>query len=165
MQDPKTILIDILRKNWDDSKMPYEASRVNNGQGTRFHTGWYSRYPDRPIITLTAASTSVAQGGSTAITGTGINGTVQTRVGGLEANCVVGQESTLANAGPNGSKVDPDNARWQMYDHLADIFIEENLHPPLHTIAPGPQNEREDDGEGGMIYRMNCRLIYTYQRD
>jgi hypothetical protein len=153
------IVLDVIRSNWDESAVPYDPSEVNGGDGTTFHTSWYSRHPDRPTVTFTGESGSVVDGGETGVSATGVGGiAVQKWQGSLDVNLVGGQFDDLLGVAPDGSDVSPKATRDDMFDELNDILRVAGHVDGVRTMNCTSFQDREDEGEGGDIYRTVARV-------
>lgn len=164
MTDAKLELKALLINNWD-------PNATSLGTAPKIHTGWYDRNGDIPCVTLTAKSEGPVSSGETqyyAMHGAGKGG-VQLISGAVTIDCVAGAYEDLKGAGSNGEDLNPKQLRQEMYEHVAQLILDNQQNTNLQVIAPGEAREIEDNTNTGsdgppVVFRAQLRAQYVYER-
>lgn len=162
-EDPTLIIYNLLKDNWDKSNTPL-------ADDPRFTTGWYNKASTDPQISITGMQETVAQGGQTGQTGgTGAGGVAQHRSGILFVNAWAGSYDDMEDAGPNGTKVSPKAASYQMGREVHRIIQEhatgtskDDGSKQLHSMSASDMRSLIDDDVVPAIFRSETLVQFTY---
>lgn len=163
-RDPKIILRNLVSTGYTVSNTPLASA-------PRFHTGWYNYGSSDPQVTFTNTEESTVNGGITGHTaGTGDGRASNVRAGTLLVNAWAGTREDMAAAGPDGSRVNPKDAAYQMAREVARILDDNNggtQHPEtgapeLNSIGVDPGRDEVDTEHGDAVFRYEITARYTY---
>lgn len=158
--DPKVGVLDVLEEYWDASQTPL-------ADPPEFHTGRYDREGTLPAITVPNMQESPQGDGGTGLAGiTGKSGKgVQILNGGVTIDIVAGTWEDCEGVGANGADRNPKAVRWQLYEHTAQIILNQaRFVSGTKLAAPGSGTEvvdKSDDPDLKPVFRHEFRATFV----
>lgn len=162
MVNAKTEIKGVLVRNWDPNATSY-------GETPPIKTVSYDRDDPLPCLTLTAKDEGPVAGSQTpfyAMAGDG-GGGVLLIDGAVTVECVAGAVEDLEGEASDGSDINPDKLRDELYQHAADLMTTYQDSTDLLFVAPGEATEivdRSEQSAGLDVFRTQFRVRYQYQR-
>ncbi|AUX08914.1 hypothetical protein AArcSl_1283 [Halalkaliarchaeum desulfuricum] len=155
IQDPKLVVRDILRDEWDNDAVPTELEERD------IHTGWFDDGKGFPQIAVSNRNedlSTVTDTGFTAIAGDGSGG-VQDRTGTVLVTAFAGSRDEYDSRGIE---------RLQAEDMGNEIsrIIGRNQSPGEYlALAVGPREDLVDDEVSPTEYAVQFRIRYLWKKE
>lgn len=161
MVNAKTEIKGVLVRNWDPAATVY-------GETPDIKTVAYDRDDPLPCITLTSKNEGPvgSETGYYALDPDG-GGGIQMVDGAVTVECVAGAAEDLEGEASDGSDINPDRLREELYQHAANLLTTHQDATGLRYIAAGEATEIvdvSDESAGLDVFRTQFRARYRYQR-
>jgi hypothetical protein len=153
--DPKLLVRDILRDEFDDTNVPVGLDQRD------IHTGWYDDGKGFPQIAVSNRDENVAGGGQTgftAIAGDGAGG-VQNRTGTVLVTAFAGSREEYDSRGLERLQAE------QMGDEVSRV-IGANQSPDAYlTLSVGPRADLLDTDANPTEYAVQYQVRYNWTKE
>ena len=153
--DPKLLIRDLLRADWDNGNVPTDLSE------TDIHTGWFEDGKGFPQVAVSNRDESVANGGDTgysAIAGDGAGG-VQDRTGTVLVTAFAGSREEYSQRGLERLQAE------DMGDEIARIMGHHQSPDEYLSLAVGPRTDIVDQESSPTEYAVQVQMRYIWKRE
>lgn len=154
VSDPKLLIQNLLRNNWDNTSLPVALD------STDIHTGWYDNGKSFPQIAVSNRTENVSGGGVSgfsAIAGDGSGG-VQKRTGTVLVTCFAGSREEYDSAGVEQLQAE------EMSTEVSTILGANQSPGEYLTLSVGPREDLIDTDSSPTEYAVQFQIRYAWTK-